>query len=61
MAKISIFGAGYVGLVTGACFAELGHEVVLRDVSPELIEALQAGEVDVRSLQDWAKAIRDAQ
>jgi UDPglucose 6-dehydrogenase len=30
--KIGIFGAGWVGLVTGACFAELGHEVVVRDV-----------------------------
>jgi UDPglucose 6-dehydrogenase len=43
--KIGIFGAGWVGLVTGACFAELGHEVVIRDVVPERIEALQAGRV----------------
>jgi UDPglucose 6-dehydrogenase len=45
MAKIGIFGAGWVGLVTGACFAELGHEVVVRDVVPEKIEALRRGEV----------------
>jgi len=38
-----VFGAGWVGLVTGACFAELGHDVVVRDVLPERIEALQAG------------------
>jgi UDPglucose 6-dehydrogenase len=43
--KIGIFGAGWVGLVTGACFAELGHEVVIRDVLPERVEALQAGRV----------------
>jgi UDPglucose 6-dehydrogenase len=43
--RIGIFGAGWVGLVTGACFAELGHEVVVRDVLPERIEALQAGRV----------------
>ena len=43
--KIGIFGAGWVGLVTGACFAELGHEVVVRDVLPDRIEALQAGRV----------------
>ena len=43
--KIGIFGSGWVGLVTGACFAELGHEVVIRDVLPERIEALQAGRV----------------
>src|SRR6478735_5171098 len=29
MAKIGMFGAGYVGLVTGACFADLGHELVI--------------------------------
>jgi UDPglucose 6-dehydrogenase len=43
--RIGIFGAGWVGLVTGACFAELGHEVVVRDVLPERIEALQAGRI----------------
>jgi UDPglucose 6-dehydrogenase len=45
MSKVGIFGAGWVGLVTGACFAELGHEVVIRDVLPEKIEALRRGEV----------------
>src|SRR6266702_1289135 len=45
MAKIGIFGAGWVGLVTGVCFAELGHEVVIRDVLSEKIEALRRGEV----------------
>ena len=47
MARIAIFGAGYVGLVTGACFADLGHEVVVRDVLPERIERLRAGEVPI--------------
>ncbi len=47
MARIAIFGAGYVGLVTGACFADLGHEVVVRDIVPERIEQLQAGEVPI--------------
>jgi len=45
MSRVGIFGAGWVGLVTGACFAELGHEVVIRDVVPEKIEALRRGEV----------------
>jgi UDPglucose 6-dehydrogenase len=40
---IGIFGAGWVGLVTGGCFAELGHRVIVRDVVPERIEALAAG------------------
>ena len=47
MARIGIFGAGYVGLVTGACFADLGHEVVLRDVVQERIARLRAGEVPI--------------
>ncbi len=45
MSKVGIFGAGWVGLVTGACFAELGHDVVVRDVVPEKIETLRAGQV----------------
>src|SRR3989449_1270613 len=45
MAKVGIFGAGWVGLVTGACLAELGHEVVIRDVVPEKIDALRRGRV----------------
>ncbi len=50
MARVGIFGAGWVGLVTGVCFAELGHEVVIRDVVPEKIEALGLGEVPFHEL-----------
>jgi UDPglucose 6-dehydrogenase len=42
---IGIFGAGWVGLVTGGCFAELGHDVIVRDVVPEKIDALEAGQM----------------
>ena len=42
---IGIFGAGWVGLVTGGCLAELGHDVIVRDVVPERIDALQGGEL----------------
>ena len=45
--KVAVFGAGYVGLVTGACLAELGHEVVVRDVVEDKIEALRRGEVPI--------------
>src|SRR3954452_2485032 len=45
MSKVGIFGAGWVGLVTGACFAELGHEVVVRDVVTEKIASLRDGRV----------------
>ena len=42
---IGVFGAGWVGLVTGACFAELGHQVIIRDIVQPRIEALSAGRV----------------
>jgi UDPglucose 6-dehydrogenase len=45
--RVAIFGAGYAGLVTGACFAELGHSVTIRDIVPEKIAVLQAGEVPI--------------
>jgi UDPglucose 6-dehydrogenase len=47
VARIAIFGAGYVGLVTGACFADLGHEVVVRDILPDRIGELRAGRVPI--------------
>ena len=47
MSRVAVFGAGYVGLVTGACFADLGHDVVIRDVLPGRIEQLRAGEVPI--------------
>jgi UDPglucose 6-dehydrogenase len=40
---LGVFGAGWVGLVTGACFAELGHDVVIRDVVASRVEELNAG------------------
>jgi UDPglucose 6-dehydrogenase len=45
MSKVGIFGAGWVGLVTGSCFADLGHDVVIRDVVPEKIDGLREGRV----------------
>ena len=45
--RIGIFGAGYVGLVTGTCFADLGHDVVIRDILPARVEALRAGKVPI--------------
>jgi UDPglucose 6-dehydrogenase len=44
---ISIVGSGYVGLVTGACFADVGHNVVCVDNDPRKVEALQAGRVPI--------------
>jgi UDPglucose 6-dehydrogenase len=44
---IGVIGAGWVGLVTAACFAELGHDVHVRDVIQEKVDALKAGEVPI--------------
>ena len=41
--KISVVGTGYVGLVTGACMAEIGHDVVCTDNDAEKIRVLQSG------------------
>src|SRR5436305_13739887 len=44
---IGVIGAGWVGLVTAACFAELGHEVHVRDIVAEKIAVLVRGEVPI--------------
>ena len=45
--RVAVFGAGYVGLVTGACLAQLGHEVVVRDIVEAKIDALRDGRVPI--------------
>ncbi len=45
--KLTIFGSGYVGLVTGACMAEMGNHVVCYDIDEEKIERLNNGEVPI--------------
>jgi UDPglucose 6-dehydrogenase len=44
---VGVIGVGWVGLVTAACFAELGHEIIARDILPEKVEALSRGEVAI--------------
>jgi UDPglucose 6-dehydrogenase len=44
---LGVIGAGWVGLVTAACFADLGHDVVVRDVVPERVAELEAGRVPI--------------
>ncbi|TVS06623.1 MAG: UDP-glucose/GDP-mannose dehydrogenase family protein [Rhodobacteraceae bacterium] len=45
--KIAMIGAGYVGLVSGVCFSDFGHDVVCVDNVPEKISALEHGEVPI--------------
>lgn len=45
--KVTIFGSGYVGLVTGTCFADAGNHVVCVDIDAERVEQLQRGEVPI--------------
>src|SRR5437867_12068646 len=44
---ISIIGSGYVGLVTGACFADVGHNVICVDNDEGKIKTLQAGRIPI--------------
>ena len=44
---ITVIGTGYVGLVTGACFAELGHDITCLDVDEEKVMALRDGAVPI--------------
>lgn len=44
---ISVLGTGYVGLVTGACFAEMGNTVTCVDVDPDKVASLSRGEIPI--------------
>jgi len=45
--KVTMFGTGYVGLVTGTCFAEMGNDVLCVDIDPAKVEALERGEIPI--------------
>jgi UDPglucose 6-dehydrogenase len=45
--KVAVIGTGYVGLVSGACFADFGHYVICVDEAPEKIESLNRGEIPI--------------
>ncbi len=45
--RVSVFGAGYVGLVTGTCLAELGNEVTCYDIDEDKIKMLERGDIPI--------------
>ena len=60
--RLGVIGVGYVGLVTAACFAQAGHEVVCLDIDEAKLERLRAGEAPIHEpgieevLADGARA-----
>jgi UDPglucose 6-dehydrogenase len=60
--RLTIFGSGYVGLVTGACMAETGNHVICVDIDEDKINRLNAGEVPIYEpgLDDYLKRNRES-
>ncbi len=59
--KISVIGCGYVGTVTGVCFADLGHYIVFYDIDKKKLDTLSRGEAPIyeRSLDDLIQRNRE--
>lgn len=59
--KISVMGTGYVGLVSGTCLAERGHQVTCIDIRPEVVQEINAGRPPIHEigLDNLLRAARD--
>ncbi|MFN7454123.1 MAG: UDP-glucose 6-dehydrogenase, partial [Pseudobdellovibrionaceae bacterium] len=60
--KISVFGTGYVGLVTGVCFAEMGNDVICSDIDQSKIDLLNRGQSPIfeKGLEAMIKSNADS-
>ena len=60
--KVTIYGSGYVGLVTGACLAQVGNDVLCVDIDPKKIDMLKRGESPIfePGLTDMLRSNQDA-
>ena len=60
--RVTVIGAGYVGLVSGACLAEMGNDVLCMDVDPRKIDTLAQGEMKKLGVEvsDLDGAVRKA-
>ncbi|HSO96913.1 MAG TPA: UDP-glucose/GDP-mannose dehydrogenase family protein [Acidimicrobiia bacterium] len=47
MSRVGVVGAGYVGLTTGACFAHLGHDVIVADIDADKVTRLAKGDIEI--------------
>ena len=54
--RVTIFGTGYVGLVTGTCLADVGHDVVCVDIDAAKVEGLNRGVIPIYEpgLERWS-------
>ena len=52
--KVTVIGTGYVGLVSGACLAEMGNDVLCMDVDARKIDMLSRGEIPI-----WEPGLQD--